>query len=444
MVLLQNGSREQIDPKTGRLDVLTFKRNTLSLAQAAKAGTPDLTDSAEAPLADLLHPEPSLTPAEQGKWLVEAQRRLTAPLTAHQLHADRPARHAGRRIPPPWRALRPIGAVIAVTLLVALGLGVNNFAARAPQPAAADLGDRVAARPGRRRACCSTRQAATADLACPSPLSIYFGRQFAIAVLVMLAALTALVALFDFLELLRESATAPHASFGIIVEMEFLRVPWTLLQILPFAVLLGGIFAFWRLSRSSELVVARAAGVSAWQFLAVPVLLATLLGALGTGAVSPLSAAHVWPRRDPLQCLSQGRRRPAFAQWRRALGAPGRSRPDAQTASRCCMPATSAAARQCAARRPRHRPAPQRPDQAAAAAGGRPRHAERRRLGPQPGQRAGAGRRRRSISRQLLFPTDLTVHRVQESFASPDSLSFWALPELHPAAETLRLLAHPA
>jgi lipopolysaccharide export system permease protein len=28
----------------------------------------------------------------------------------------------------------------------------------------------------------------------------------------------------------------------------------------------------------------------------------------------------------------------------------------------------------------------------------------------------------------LAFPTDLTVRRVQESFASPDSLSFWALP----------------
>ena len=124
----------------------------------------------------------------------------------------------------------------------------------------------------------------------PLTLAFYIGRQFAFAVLAMLAALSALVSLFDFLELLRESATAPHAGFGIVVEIEFLRVPWMMLQILPFAVLLGGIFAFWRLSRSSELVVARAAGISAWQFLAVPVLLATLLGMFGTGAISPLSA----------------------------------------------------------------------------------------------------------------------------------------------------------
>ena len=127
-------------------------------------------------------------------------------------------------------------------------------------------------------------------VAIPFTLSAYFGRQFAAAVAVMLAALTALVSLFDFLELLRESVTAPAATFGIIVELELLRVPWITMQILPFAVLLGGIYSFWRLTRSSELVVARASGVSVWQFLAAPVLLATLLGAAATAALSPLSA----------------------------------------------------------------------------------------------------------------------------------------------------------
>ena len=72
----------------------------------------------------------------------------------------------------------------------------------------------------------------------PLTLSLYFGRQFAVAVLVMLFALTLLVALFDFLELLRESAVAPQASFAIVVEIEILRLPWSVMQILPFAVLL--------------------------------------------------------------------------------------------------------------------------------------------------------------------------------------------------------------
>jgi lipopolysaccharide export system permease protein len=130
MVVLQNGSREQIDPRTGRLDVLTFTRNILSLAEAAKAGTPDMTDSAEVGLLDLLHPRPGLTAPEQAKWLVEAQRRLTAPLAALTytligLVATLRGvfrRHGG--------LLRPAGAVIVVVLLVALSLGVNNLAAR--------------------------------------------------------------------------------------------------------------------------------------------------------------------------------------------------------------------------------------------------------------------------------------------------------------------------
>ena len=121
-------------------------------------------------------------------------------------------------------------------------------------------------------------------------LSLYIARVFSFAMLAMLAALTAVVALFDFIDLLRRSATKPDASLAIVSEIAALRLPWIAMQILPFAVLLGGIIAFWRLTRSSELIVARAAGVSAWQFLAAPALCATLLGAFATAAVSPVSA----------------------------------------------------------------------------------------------------------------------------------------------------------
>ena len=121
-------------------------------------------------------------------------------------------------------------------------------------------------------------------------LSIYIARVFMLAVLGMLAALSGLVALFDFIELLRRSATKPDATFGVVSEIAGLRVPWDAMEILPFAVLLGGILAFWRLTRSSELVVARACGVSAWQFLAAPAGCAVLMGALATAAVTPVSA----------------------------------------------------------------------------------------------------------------------------------------------------------
>ncbi len=121
-------------------------------------------------------------------------------------------------------------------------------------------------------------------------LSLYIARQFLVAVLAMLAALAGVVSLFDFIELLRRSATKPDATFSLVVEIAALRLPYVAMQILPFAVLLGGILAFWRLTRSSELIVARASGVSAWQFLAAPVACAMLLGALATGGISPLSS----------------------------------------------------------------------------------------------------------------------------------------------------------
>jgi len=121
--------------------------------------------------------------------------------------------------------------------------------------------------------------------------AVYVGRRFLGAVLGMLLALTLLVSLFDFIELLRRAATRPDAGFTLVATIAGMRLPFVALQILPFALLLGGIFAFWRLTRSSELVVARAAGISAWGFLSGPVVVALLFGIIGTAAISPLSSA---------------------------------------------------------------------------------------------------------------------------------------------------------
>ena len=122
-------------------------------------------------------------------------------------------------------------------------------------------------------------------------LSLYIARQFTGYVIAMLLALSGLVALFDFIELLRRSTSKPEATFTLVGEIAALRLPYIAMQILPFAVLLGGILCFWRLTRSSELIVARAAGVSAWEFLTAPTLCALLFGVLATSAVSPVSSA---------------------------------------------------------------------------------------------------------------------------------------------------------
>ena len=60
--------------------------------------------------------------------------------------------------------------------------------------------------------------------------------------------------------------------------LSFLRTPTFAEQALPFAVLFGSMIAFLNLSRKMELIVARAAGVSVWQFLTPPVVVIVLIG----------------------------------------------------------------------------------------------------------------------------------------------------------------------
>lgn len=122
-------------------------------------------------------------------------------------------------------------------------------------------------------------------------LTFYVARRFFSATAAMLLALTLLVSMFDFIELLRRAATRPDATFGLVASIAGLRMPFVGLQIMPFAILLGGILAFWRLTRSSELIVARAAGISAWGFLSGPVVVALIFGLLAIAAVSPVSSA---------------------------------------------------------------------------------------------------------------------------------------------------------
>ncbi len=59
---------------------------------------------------------------------------------------------------------------------------------------------------------------------------------------------------------------------------------------LPFAVLFGAMAALLNLSRKLELVVARAAGVSAWQFLQPGILVGLVFGVVAVTAFNPIAA----------------------------------------------------------------------------------------------------------------------------------------------------------
>ena len=125
-----------------------------------------------------------------------------------------------------------------------------------------------------------------------STLSLYMGRQYlqSVALVFLLVMLTILIA--DSIELLRR-ASGPDktATIETVLQMASLHIPFMAQKALPFIVLVGGIVTFAKMTRSRELVVARAAGVSVWQFLLPALVIAALLGGLFMTVVNPLASA---------------------------------------------------------------------------------------------------------------------------------------------------------
>ncbi|MDE1901650.1 MAG: LPS export ABC transporter permease LptG [Alphaproteobacteria bacterium] len=121
-------------------------------------------------------------------------------------------------------------------------------------------------------------------------LNRYLGRQYLLWFLAFLFALSGIIYLFEVAELMRRAGGRPDVGFAIVLEMGFYKLPETIERVLPFVVLFAGLFTFWRLTRSQELVVARSVGVSAWQFLAPALWVTLAFGLLNIAVVNPAGA----------------------------------------------------------------------------------------------------------------------------------------------------------
>ena len=96
----------------------------------------------------------------------------------------------------------------------------------------------------------------------------YFGMRFLGAVLSVFFGIFVLVVLVDYIEMMRRAGDVPNVSAWMVAKTSFFRVPQLTERLLPFSVLVGAMACYLALSRRNELVVARAAGMSAWQFVA--------------------------------------------------------------------------------------------------------------------------------------------------------------------------------
>lgn len=121
-------------------------------------------------------------------------------------------------------------------------------------------------------------------------LSLYIARRFATTVGQVFLIFFGILMLIDMIEQLRKFS-GKGAGLGDAFRLSLMNVPETLYRILPLIFVMGSIALFLALARSSELVVVRAAGRSGLRFLMVPVLVATLIGALAVAVLNPLVAA---------------------------------------------------------------------------------------------------------------------------------------------------------
>jgi lipopolysaccharide export system permease protein len=121
-------------------------------------------------------------------------------------------------------------------------------------------------------------------------LSRYLGRLFLINLLIMVFILLGVVWIFDIAELLRRAAKLDGVPFGTVIAMGFLKLPEMAQTLFPFIVLFASLFSFWQLSKRSELVVMRAAGISAWQFLKPIFIVGFSAGIIMTSLLNPVGS----------------------------------------------------------------------------------------------------------------------------------------------------------
>jgi lipopolysaccharide export system permease protein len=253
-------------------------------------------------------------------------------------------------------------------------------------------------------------------------LTWYFGKHVLIAILGILALLIGLILIGDTIELLRRAGGRPDATVGIVFQMATSRIPFMTEKVLPFAVLFGSMFSFWKLTGNQELVVTRAAGVSAWQFLLPPIMCAILLGSIQVMALNPLSSILL-QRYETLEArylqgnssvmnlssnglwLRQGTQDGQAVIYAREVRGQATDRVDLRNVTVFRFQNADDFTTRIDAQRAVLEPGTWRFYDAWTF---------------HPGQAS-------EFSSELMLPTNLTARKIQDSFASPETMSFWDL-----------------
>jgi lipopolysaccharide export system permease protein len=129
-IIMVNGNRQQYDRASGKLSVLTFDRYVLDLDMLRDAPEVHFREPQERFFGELLFPPPDTDPVVRESFLVEANQRITIPLTAFSFAMIPLACLLPGEFNRRGQLKRVLTALGAALLFQALDLAVKNLAGR--------------------------------------------------------------------------------------------------------------------------------------------------------------------------------------------------------------------------------------------------------------------------------------------------------------------------
>jgi lipopolysaccharide export system permease protein len=253
-------------------------------------------------------------------------------------------------------------------------------------------------------------------------ISFYFARRFARMTFVIFLVVFVLIAFVDYLELARRSVQRENFDAFWYLVISLTRVPTVIERALPFTVLFASMASFVMANRQLELVVARASGLSAWQFILPAGSVALAFGIFATTLFNPGATALKEESIRILNSLTadavgQGENQQNKPIWIRQSGLEGSSIMGAKNSFNRGMALTGVTVfvfdlNNGLSRRIDARSAEYQDgkwllrDTMVARQAERPVHVD-----------------------EVVLPTDLRADQVSQQLANPETISFWSLPQ---------------
>lgn len=126
-----------------------------------------------------------------------------------------------------------------------------------------------------------------------SVMAFYLMRCYGTNFLIFLMGLLSIIYLFDTIEILRQAAKVGNVPLPTVLVMGLYKLPEVGQMVFPFVVLFSGMMTFWQLNKRHEITILKAAGFSVWQFLLPVIVVACVIGCFKITVINPVGASFV-------------------------------------------------------------------------------------------------------------------------------------------------------